>query len=134
MPHITPITVYYEDIDNLGIVYHANYLRFFDRARLQWLASLGYDLQTIQENGLLFAIKNIEIDYCKPAKLGNNLMVLTTLIQLKRVSFTCEQKLYCVNTPENLLCRMSVQVVNINHEFKPVPWPGKLVEEIRNSG
>lgn len=71
-----PARVYWEDTDGGGIVYYANYLRFLERSRTEWLRSLGYSQQTLaREPGVLFAVVNISVDYHRPARLDDELVV-----------------------------------------------------------
>jgi acyl-CoA thioester hydrolase len=68
--------VYWEDTDGGGIVYYANYLRFLERARTEWLRSLGYSQRTLaQEPGIVFAVVSLNIEYRKPAKLDDELLI-----------------------------------------------------------
>jgi len=76
--HSHPIRVYYEDTDLAGIVYYANYLRFIERARTEWVRALGVDqVRLRREEGIVFAVRRIEADYLKPAKFDDMLTVIT---------------------------------------------------------
>ncbi len=78
MIHSFPIRVYYEDTDLAGIVYYANYLRFIERARTEWVRSLGIDQGRLKrEAGIVFAVRRLEADYLKPAKFDDELVVIT---------------------------------------------------------
>jgi len=69
-----PIRVYYEDTDSGGVVYHANYLNYMERARTEWLRNLGFEQDILlQQYGLIFAVRAIDIDYIKPAQFNNEL-------------------------------------------------------------
>jgi acyl-CoA thioester hydrolase len=71
-----PVRVYYEDTDAGGVVYYANYLRFFERARTEWLRAIGFEQQLLRnEDGIVFAVRHVEIDYLKPAVLDDALQV-----------------------------------------------------------
>jgi tol-pal system-associated acyl-CoA thioesterase len=71
-----PIRVYYEDTDAAGVVYYANYLRYMERARTEWLESLGFPLAAFErENGVAFAVHRAEIDFLRPARLNDRLAV-----------------------------------------------------------
>ncbi len=81
MPHSFPVRVYYEDTDAAGIVYYANYLRFIERARTEWVRALGVDqVQLRAEEGVVFAVRRIEADYLRPARLDDELTVETQLV------------------------------------------------------
>ena len=78
MQHEFPIRVYYEDTDLAGIVYYANYLKFIERARTEWVRGLGIDQGHLRaEAGIVFAVRRIEADYLRPAKFDDELTVIT---------------------------------------------------------
>ena len=77
MSHIFPVTVYYEDTDMGGIVYHANYLKFIERARSTWVAERGVDQLALKAAGTVFVVRRIEADYLAPAQLGDRLDIET---------------------------------------------------------
>src|SRR5712671_6028082 len=71
-----PVRVYYEDTDASGVVYHASYLRYFERARTEWLRSLGLSQQALRgSRGIVFTVANIEIDFLRAARLDDDLEV-----------------------------------------------------------
>ncbi len=82
MTHHFPIRVYYEDTDMGGIVYHANYLRFIERARSDWVRSLGVDQNTMREAGLIYVVRRVEADFLAPAKFDQELMVRTEVAEV----------------------------------------------------
>ncbi|HEY0917496.1 MAG TPA: tol-pal system-associated acyl-CoA thioesterase [Solimonas sp.] len=89
-----PIRVYYEDTDASGVTYHANYLRWFERARTEWLRGKGYGQERLRlEAGVAFTISSIEIEYRKPARLDDELVVRTRVVELRRASLIFEQTL-----------------------------------------
>lgn len=78
-PHIHPVRVYYEDTDAAGIVYYANYLRFIERARTEWVRGLGIDQTRLRaDTGIVFAVRSVAADYLRPAVLDDLLEVRTT--------------------------------------------------------
>ena len=77
--HRYPVRVQYEDTDMGGIVYHANYLKFCERARSDWVAGLGIDQRALREAGTVFAVARIEADFRAPARFGEDLVVETAL-------------------------------------------------------
>lgn len=90
--HIWPIRVYYEDTDLAGIVYYANYLKFIERARTEWVASLGVDQIALKaRDGIVFAVRRIEADYLRPAKFADDLGVETRLLSLGGARIVLEQ-------------------------------------------
>ena len=78
MSHRFELTVYYEDTDMGGIVYYANYLKFIERARSTWVAQLGVDQLALQASGMVFAVRSIQAEYLAPARLGDQLEVVSS--------------------------------------------------------
>lgn len=77
-PHRHPVRVYYEDTDLAGIVYYANYLKFIERGRSEWIRTLGVDQTRLRdETGIVFAVRRVEADYLRPARFGEDLTVET---------------------------------------------------------
>lgn len=79
-----PIRVYYEDTDAGGVVYHANYICFFERARTEFLRQMGFSQQELLAKSFAFVVKKLEIDYKIPARLDDLLRVETEIIELKK--------------------------------------------------
>lgn len=90
--HEMTLRVYYEDTDLAGIVYYANYLKFIERGRTEWVRSLGVDQVALRaETGIVFAVRRIEADYLRPAKFGDDLVVTTRLVQIGGARIVVEQ-------------------------------------------
>ena len=90
--HRIPVRVYYEDTDAAGVVYYANYLRYMERARTEWLSALGHDLALLERcEGVVFVVHRVEIDYRLPARLGDRLDATLTLVELHRASMVVLQ-------------------------------------------
>jgi acyl-CoA thioester hydrolase len=84
--------VYYEDTDLAGIVYYANYLKFIERARTEWVAALGVDQMALKaRDGIVFAVRRVEADFLRPAKFGDDLLVETALQALGGARIVLEQ-------------------------------------------
>jgi acyl-CoA thioester hydrolase len=91
-PHQFRTRVYYEDTDLAGIVYYANYLKFIERARTEWVESLGVDQMVVKARlGIVFAVRRVEADFLRPAKFGDELVVQTVLRQLGGARLVLEQ-------------------------------------------
>lgn len=91
-PHHFTTRVYYEDTDLAGIVYYANYLKFIERARTEWVAALGIDQIALRErDGIVFAVRRVEADYLRPAKFADDLVVETRLQTLGGARIVLEQ-------------------------------------------
>ncbi len=93
MTHSFPIRVYYEDTDLAGIVYYANYLKFIERARSEWVRGLGLDQTALKrDQGIVFAVRRVEADYLRPAKFEDVLTVETRLLAETGARFVLEQE------------------------------------------
>jgi acyl-CoA thioester hydrolase len=91
---VWPLRVYYEDTDALGMVYYANYLKYFERARTEWLRALGFELDTLAtERDLAFVVRRAEIDYRGSARFNQLLDVRSSVVELGRASVTFAQVL-----------------------------------------
>jgi acyl-CoA thioester hydrolase len=86
------VRVYYEDTDAAGVVYYANYLKFMERARTEWLAALGFSLSSLQrEHRAVFVVHRVEIDFRQPARLGDALCVTLTVVDRRRARLVAAQ-------------------------------------------
>ena len=95
MSHAFPIRVYYEDTDLAGIVYYANYLKFIERGRTEWVRSLGIDQVALKrDHGLVFAVRRVEADYLRPAKFDDELTVTTELSAVAGARLILEQAVW----------------------------------------
>ena len=122
-----PIRVYYEDTDFSGLVYHAAYLKFLERARTEWLRSLGFDQREIVEKvRLVFAVRRLSIEYHRPARMDDQLEATAVIEKLGGASITFEQALL---RGDELLTEASVEVVALR-EGRPTRIPGELRERL----
>ncbi len=129
-PHVFPVRVYFEDTDAGGIVYYANYLRFAERARSEMFRHLGIESgKMIKDWGLLFAVKQCLVDFIKPAKLDDLLLVKTRLIKIGGASVRASQDITIDGL--NLVC-MDLKLVCISLEGKPVRMPMSLRTQLNN--
>ena len=94
-PFSLPIRVYWEDTDAGGVVYHASYLRFLERVRTEWLLGLGRGQQQLRESeDLVLAVRELRIDYLKPARLDDELIATVDAIEMRRASFSMRQTIF----------------------------------------
>jgi acyl-CoA thioester hydrolase len=92
MVHHFPLRVYYEDTDLAGIVYYANYLKFIERARTEWVRMMGVDQVALRaDQGLVFAVRRIEADYLRPARFDDELVVHTQQVAVTGARIVLEQ-------------------------------------------
>lgn len=131
MTHRFPIRVYYEDTDAGGIVYHANYLKFAERGRTEWLRDCGIDQSALRvSQSILFVVANASIDYHAPALLDDALAVETDLTKLGNASITLEQKVIRKDDSANL-ADIKVVVVCVNEKRKPCRIPDSVRQALQ---
>lgn len=123
MPHTLPIRVYYEDTDMAGIVYYANYLRYIERARSDWVRGLGIDQNAMKAQGLVFAVRRVEADYLMPARLDDELVVETEVLQVTGARLVMDQ---VVRRGKDRLFHAVVTVVVITDSGHPARMPANL--------
>lgn len=120
MTHTLPIRVYYEDTDMAGIVYYANYLRYIERARSDWVRGLGIDQRAMKEEGLVFVVRRVEADYLAPARLDDELEVRTTVRSVTGVRLIMGQD---VVRGDEVLFSAEVTVVCLSETGHPARLP-----------
>jgi acyl-CoA thioester hydrolase len=127
-----PIRVYYEDTDAGGIVHHANYVKFFERSRLEWLRHYGIELtQLKQQYNLIFVIRQLIIDYLKPAFLDDIIHISVKLSKIGKASMTIEQEIL---REKEILCRATVKIALVNSENKrPQLIPPDMLKILQNN-
>ena len=123
-----PLRVYYEDTDAGGVVYYANYLRFMERARTEWLRSLGFEQdRLLAEQGVLFAVRRAAVDFRRPARFNDSLLVSARIVQRKRASLTFQQQI-TKQLDGQLLCTGEVQIVCVDGtRFQPCAIPQSVL-------
>ena len=121
--------VYYEDTDFGGVVYYANYLRYFERARTEWLRGLGVDHQSLaREQGLQFVVRRAEIDFLRGARLDDELSVSVEVAERKRTYLMLKQQAL---RDGELMANALVQAACVRcKDFKPAPLPAALAERL----
>ncbi len=108
-----PIRVYYEDTDSGGMVYHASHLRFFERARTEWLRDLGLEQDVLrQELGIAFVVHSINVLYRRPARFNALLQVATRVLRRRRASLTFDQRI--LGDDNELICEATVTVACVD--------------------
>ncbi|HEY9572328.1 MAG TPA: tol-pal system-associated acyl-CoA thioesterase [Pusillimonas sp.] len=121
------IRVYYEDTDAGGVMYYANYLKFFERGRTEWLRRLGVDQSRLAEKEKrIFVVKNVEIQYRKPARLDDLLAIHSTITRVGPASVNFRQ---AAMRDMELLCESDIQVCCVDADsFRPAA----LTNQLRN--
>ncbi|WP_305986883.1 tol-pal system-associated acyl-CoA thioesterase [Roseibium sp. MMSF_3544] len=125
--HVLPVRVYYEDTDFTGIVYHGAYVRFFERARSDFLRLIGIHHKELAKGGLAFAVRGMTLDFQKPARIDDVLEVHTSLSEFKGARVKLDQLVY---RGEELLVSAAVTVAVITQEGRPTRLPVNLAEKL----
>jgi acyl-CoA thioester hydrolase len=123
MTHHFPVTVYYEDTDMGGIVYHANYLKFIERARSDWVRKLGVDQNLLREAGTVFAVHRIEADFLAPARLDDRLEVRTNPVQATKARLILSQDIWLAET---LVFKARATLIAMSLQGRPRRLPPEL--------
>ena len=123
--HHWPIRIYYEDTDSGGVVYHANYLKFMERARTEWLRDFEIDQKALKDNlNLMFVVHEIDIKFMRPAVFNDEIEVQTKLKKLGSVKIELEQKIF---RSYELLIESRVVVASVNSiSMKPMRIPNEI--------
>lgn len=125
------IRVYYEDTDAGGIVYYANYLKFFERARTEWLRKLNIHQSVLLEQNIGFVVRKVEMDNLASAKLDDLLVVVSEISEIKRASLVFQQK---IMNNQRILCTAKVRIACVNLSLvKPCSIPEKILGALKSA-
>lgn len=131
-----PARVYYEDTDAAGVVYYANYLKFFERCRTEWIRSLGHDQSELAtRHGIAFVVRRVDTDYRRPARLDDLLSIELAIERLSPVRFVFRQAAVRIGggaREELVTARVELACVN-PADMKPTPVPDWLREQLTAS-
>ena len=128
------VRVYWEDTDAGGIVFYANYLKFFERARTEWLRSVGIGQQQLLEStGAMFVVAQTNVRYLRPARLDDELIVTANVIETGRASLTVlQQVLLKTEQTKTVLCEGTVRIGWVNaNSLQPQRIPAALLDSLR---
>ncbi len=128
---IWPIRVYYEDTDSGGVVYYANYLKFMERARTEWLRSLGFEQdRLVEQEGIIFVVRKAELDYLSPARFNDALEVRVWIAERRRASIVFGQEV--INAADGrVLCSGKIKTTCVDTiKFRPHPIPDSIMKEL----
>lgn len=141
-----PIRVYYEDTDSGGVVYYANYLKFLERARTEWLRHLGLEQDRLaRDHGILFAVRAAALDYVHPARFNDCLLATAAVADYGKVSLTFAQQVrlmsdradtaarggFVSNLEGEVLCEARIKIACLDvATFRPRRMPDSVYEEI----
>ena len=124
-----PCRVYYEDTDSGGVVYYANYLKYMERARTEWLRSFGLEQdKLIKDQGVIFAVRSVNVDYLKPARFNQLLSVSAEIFEFGKASITFSQEVSVdnssVDSPGEVLCQGQIKIACLDAiSMKPQAIP-----------
>ncbi len=126
------VRVYYEDTDSGGVVYYANYLRFMERARTEWMRALGFEQdRLIREEGIVFAVRSANLEYLQPARFNDQLSVSLDVVQKGRASLTFDQVVTRSADAQQPLCSGRIKIACLDAaSFRPQPIPDYILKEI----
>lgn len=135
--HRLDLRVYYEDTDLGGVVYYANYLKFMERGRTEWLRDLGVDQRRLkQDTGLVFVVRRCTVDYRRPALMDDQISVFTSLLRRRGASLELAQRVVLKERPGDeltsaqLLTEATVTVACIDASGRPARLPAALAERL----
>jgi acyl-CoA thioester hydrolase len=120
--------VYYEDTDSGGVVYYANYLKFLERARTDAITSLDFSNNKLVEKfGIFIIVKSCNLNFLRPAKLEDNLDIISKVIEVKNVSIKMKQNIF-VN--DSMIVEAEILLASVNNEGKPSKLPDEFKNEL----
>jgi len=124
-----PVRVYWEDTDAGGVVYYANYLKFMERARSEWLRALGFEQDELRDQwGIMFVVRRVEVDYLAPARFNDEIDVDVSVHEVGRASLSVKQTLTRGST-RLVSAKVRLACVDAVH-FKPVKIPSSILQAL----
>lgn len=130
--HLLPIRIYYEDTDAGGIVHHANYLKFFDRARTESLRDLGFELVSLlSDYNTQFAVHSAQLQFLQPARLDQLLYVVTEIAEVRGASIRYNQRIHLETLLGPVICRAEIRLACLDGQHRPRGLPEILSGEIK---
>ena len=124
------VKIYYEDTDCGGVVYYANYLRYMERARTEYLTDRGCSVKKLMEEGIIFMVLRAEIDYKSPARYGDTIEIETWVRDVTRATMVFEH-IMREKTSGRIFTECNVKAVYVDPGGKPKRIPAEYVEKIR---
>jgi acyl-CoA thioester hydrolase len=129
MNHFMDVKIYYEDTDCGGVVYYANYLRYMERARTEYLASRGYSVKNLMEEGTIFMVLRVEIDYKSPAHYGDTIEIETWVSGTSRVT-TVFNHIMREKASRKVIVECNAKIVYVDKNGKPKRLSDAYVERM----
>lgn len=136
-PFHWPVRIYHEDVDTMGVVYHSNYLKYYERARTEYLRAAGFDQSTLmEENDVMFVVRSMQIDFIQPARYDDELLITAAVTDLKRSQFVFDQAIYknkeeniAASTPPLNTARAQVVCVSASR-MRPIKIPEAILDTL----
>lgn len=136
-PFHWPVRIYHEDVDTMGVVYHSNYLKYYERARTEYLRAAGFDQSTLmEENDVMFVVRSMQIDFIQPARYDDELLITAAVTDLKRSQFVFDQAIYkkeeeniAASTPPLNTARAQVVCVSTSR-MRPIKIPEAILDTL----
>ncbi len=124
-----PVRIYYEDTDSGGVVYYANYLKYMERARTEWLRAEGFEQdELIAKNNVIFVVRSVQVDYLLPARFNDEIIVSTKRVKKGKASITVEQ---VVKRNSDVLCVATIKIACLTADnFKPAVMPADIYNKV----
>jgi acyl-CoA thioester hydrolase len=129
MNHTMDVKIYYEDTDCGGVVYYANYLRYMERARTEYLASHGLSVKKLMDEGTIFMVLRVEIDYRSPARYGDTIGIETLVRDVTRATMVFEHTMR-EKTSGRVFVECRAKVVYVDPNGRPKRLPAEYVEKL----
>ncbi|MDP2924263.1 MAG: YbgC/FadM family acyl-CoA thioesterase [Candidatus Omnitrophota bacterium] len=120
--------IYYHDTDCGGVVYYANYLKYFEEARTEYMRERGLNLKDLSEKGFLFVVKKVDIEYKSPARYADTLEISTQINKIRNVSFDFFQE---VKRESQVLVSANTVLVCIDKNFRPIALPENIINHLQ---
>ena len=124
------IQLRYSDTDQMGVIYHANYFSFFEQARTQFLRDIGFDYYKVEEDGIIFPVRDVSCTYLKAIRFGDNITVSTKLHKLSKIKITYYHEIY--NIEGELKATGYTTVISVDKETFNIIKMDEILKDIYN--
>jgi acyl-CoA thioester hydrolase len=130
MNHLMDVKIYYEDTDCGGVVYYANYLRYMERARTEYLAEKGHSVKKLMDEGTIFMVLRVEIDYKSPARYGDTIELETWVRDVTRATMVFEH-IMREKASQRIIVECRAKVVFVDPNGRPKRLPAETAEKLK---
>jgi acyl-CoA thioester hydrolase len=130
MNHLMEVKIYYEDTDCGGVVYYANYLRYMERARTEYLASRGFSVKNLMDEGAIFMVLHVEVDYRAPARYGDMIVIETWVADVTRATMVFEH-IMRDKLSDRVFVECRAKLVYVDRNGKPKRLSAEYVDAVK---